>query len=205
MQHDIPSTTSIAILVFDGVEALDLAGPYEVFTTSSRVWAREHPGAPPRFQVRCVARDQSPVQVRAGLRILPDARLADVEHPDVLIVPGGVVDAALRCPQTLAWVAEQGRLSRVTASVCTGAFVLAACGLLSHERVTTHWEDLADLQAQFPALQVVDGVRWVDNGHIVTSAGISAGIDMCLHLVERLAGGGIAGRTARQMDYPWTP
>lgn len=204
MQHLIPTTT-VAILVFDGVEALDFAGPYEVFTTASRVWAREHPDSPPLFHVRCVARNESPVLARAGLRVLPDACLADVKHTDVLIVPGGVVDAPLRCPQTLAWVAEEGQLSRVTASVCTGAFVLAACGLLSNQRVTTHWEDLADLQAQFPALEVVDGVRWVDNGRTVTSAGISAGIDMCLHLVQRMTGGGIAERTARQMDYPWAP
>lgn len=199
------ATLRVQILVFDQVEALDFAGPYEVFTTSSRVWRRQHAQGPLPFEVRCVSPNGQPVTARAGLRVIADHGLHDAGPCDLLIVPGGVVDALLDDDSLLAWVKHQAAGARIVASVCTGAFVLAACGLLSHERVTTHWEDLADLQAQFPALQVVDGVRWVDNGHIVTSAGISAGIDMCLHLVERLAGGGIAGRTARQMDYPWTP
>jgi transcriptional regulator GlxA family with amidase domain len=154
--------------------------------------------------VHSVARDSSPVLARAGLRLIPDATFNTAIQADVLIVPGGVVNAPMACPHTLAWVARQHQHSQITASVCTGAFVLAACGVLTHERVTTHWEDLNDLQAQFPALQVVPEVRWVDNGHTLTSAGISAGIDMCLHLVGRLAGTELAQRTAHQMDYPWT-
>jgi transcriptional regulator GlxA family with amidase domain len=89
--------------------------------------------------------------------------------------------------------------------VCTGAFLLARCGLLDRRRATTHWEDAADLQAMFPAVTVVDGVRWVDEGEVVTSAGICAGIDMSLHLVARLAGDALAERTARQMEFDWTP
>jgi len=195
---------SVAILVFDEVEALDFAGPYEVFTTASRVWARSHPKSPALFTVQSVARDADAVRARAGLRLLPDATFDTSSPAHVLIVPGGVVDGPMACPPTLAWVARQHLHSQITASVCTGAFVLAAAGVLPQARVTTHWEDLADLQTQFPALQVVPDVRWVDNGHTVTSAGISAGIDMCLHLVGRLAGAEWAHRTARQMDYPWT-
>jgi transcriptional regulator GlxA family with amidase domain len=200
----IRRTFSVTILVFDEVEALDFAGPYEVFTTASRVWARSHPDTPPLFQVQSVARDNTPVRARAGLRLLPDATFDTAPQADVLIVPGGVVDAPMACPHTLAWVIGQHQGSQITASVCTGAFVLAASCVLTHERVTTHWEDLADLQAHFPALQVVPDVRWVDNGHTVTSAGISAGIDMCLHLVGRLVGTELAQRTAHQMDYSWT-
>jgi len=88
-------------------------------------------------------------------------------------------------------------------SVCTGAFLLAKAGLLSNEKVTTHWEDLAELRAGFPDLDVHSEVRWVEDGNRLTSAGISAGIDMSLHLVERLHSRELAERTARQMDYAW--
>lgn len=197
----------VLILAFDGVEALDFAGPFEVFTTATRMHQRLQPDAPALFDVRSVAERPNalhPVQARAGLRLLADHALADAPQADVLIVPGGVVDAPLASPSTLGWIARQADSADITASVCTGAFLLAASGVLRAERVTTHWEDVADLRAAFPALQVVDGLRWVDNGRVVSSAGISAGIDMSLHIVERLAGRVLAERTARQMDFTWT-
>ena len=193
----------VAILVFDDVEALDLGGPYEVFTTASRMHQRQHPDATAPFVVQCVARSMAPVRARAGLRVLPDADFASAAAPDVLIVPGGVVDAAAACPATRAWVAQAAGCAQITASVCTGAFILAAAGVLTEGPATTHWEDIADLRAQFPALDVQENVRWVDRGALVTSAGISAGIDMSLHLVTRLAGAALSQRTARQMDTPW--
>lgn len=196
----------VVILAFDGVEALDFAGPYEVFTTASRVQQRLQPDAPVQlFAVQCVARSLAPVRARAGLRLLPDADFAAAAAPDVLVVPGGVVDAAAACRETRAWVAKAAREATITASVCTGAFVLAAAGVLADGPATTHWEDIADLRAQFPALAVQENVRWVDRGALVTSAGISAGIDMSLHLVSRLAGPALAERTAGQMDTPWNP
>ena len=193
----------VAILVFDEVEALDLGGPYEVFTTAVRMAQRLQPGAPAPFGVQCVARSLAPVRARAGLRVLPDADFASATAPDVLIVPGGVVDAAAACADTRAWVAQAASGAQITASVCTGAFILAAAGVLTEGPATTHWEDIADLRAQFPALEVQDNVRWVDRGALVTSAGISAGIDMSLHLVARLASSALAERTARQMDTPY--
>ncbi|MFN9726539.1 DJ-1/PfpI family protein [Acidovorax sp.] len=204
----LPRPLHVAILVFDDVEALDLCGPYEVFTTASRMHQRLHPGAADLFSVTCVARSTAPLRARAGLRVLPDAafeELASASPPDVLIVPGGVVDAAAACPDTRAWVAQTAAGAQITASVCTGAFILAAAGVLTHGPATTHWEDAADLRQQYPALEVQDNVRWVDRGALVTSAGISAGIDMSLHLVSRLAGAPMAQRTARQMDTPWNP
>ncbi len=198
-----PHPLQIAILVFDDVEALDLGGPYEVFTTATRMAQRLQPDAPALFDVQCVARSLAPVRARAGLRVLPDADFASAAAPHVLVVPGGVVDAAAACPATRAWVAQAARGAQITASVCTGAFILAAAGVLTQGPVTTHWEDLADLRAQFPALDVREQVRWVDQGPLVTSAGISAGIDMSLHLVARLAGAALAERTARQMDTPY--
>lgn len=194
---------SVCILVFDDVEVLDFAGPYEVFTTASRVHGRSHPDTAPLFNVACVSRDGQAVQARAGLRVLPEHSFAESPACDVLIVPGGVVEAAMVCATTLRWISHTAAQAQITASVCTGAFLLAASGVVRSGRVTTHWEDLADLQTRFAALTVCDGPRWIDNGAVVTSAGISAGMDMSLHLVERLAGKPLAQRTARQMDYRW--
>lgn len=197
----------VRILAYDGVEALDFAGPFEVFTTAARVHQRLQPGAPAPFEVASVAHTRAgeAVQARAGLRLLADHALADAAATaDVLVVPGGVVDAPMASPDTLRWIAQCATGAQLVASVCTGVFLLAQSGVVTREAVTTHWEDLADLRAQFPQLDVREGVRWVDTGRIVSSAGISAGIDMSLHLVERLAGRELAERTARQMDYTWT-
>ncbi len=196
----------IAILAFDGVEALDLAGPFEVFTTASRMARQAHPATldgPAHWQTSCVARTLAPVKARAGLVLLPALDFAQCPSADLLIVPGGVVDSAVSCPATLDWIARVSTHARITASVCTGVFILAAAGVTTTGKVTTHWEDMDDLQRQYPGLTVDTQSRWVDQGQLVTSAGISAGIDMSLHLVERLAGPTLAKRTARQMDYPW--
>lgn len=155
-------TLNVGIYLFDQVEVLDFAGPYEVFTTASRVALRREPMAPPHFHTFSVARVAGLVRARAGQ-------------------------------------------ARITASVCTGAFLLAKAGVLEGRTATTHWEDVADLRAQFPALAVRDDVRWVDEGSVVSSAGIAAGIDMSLHLVARLASPALAEATARQMDVPYRP
>lgn len=196
-------TLRIAILVFDSVEVLDFAGPYEVFTTASRVHSRNQPAAAPAFSVTCVSKTGTPVTARAGLKVLPEHSFASCPACDVLVVPGGVVDAAMRCKPTLQWIAAQAAHAGLTASICTGVFLLAGSGVVKNETVTTHWEDIGDLRQQFPALDVREGVRWVDSGRLVTSAGISAGIDMSLHLVGRLKGIELAQKTARQMDYAW--
>lgn len=196
-------TCRVAILAFDGVEALDFAGPFEVFTTASRVHGRRRPGDAPPFAVRSVAARPGPVRARAGLSMLPDHTLDDAPAAELLLVPGGVVDACMDDARLLRWIAQAHAGTQVTASVCTGAFVLAQAGVLASGPCTTHWEDVADLQAAFPALEVDGARRWVDQGRIVTSAGISAGIDMSLHLVARLAGRALAEATARQMDYRW--
>ena len=194
----------VGILIFDTMELLDMAGPYEVFTTASRVHARTQPaGADPLFTVTMIGRTAAPVRARAGLQVTPDATLAEHPRLDCALVPGGVVDDELQQPQTLDWIAAQRRSTRVLASVCTGALLLAQAGVLDGLSATTHWEDLDELRALRPAVNVRDGVRWVDEGDIVTSAGISAGIDMSLHLVERLHSRDLALRTARQMDYDW--
>jgi len=192
---------NVTVLLYDDVEVLDFAGPVEVFTTASRVAGKRSPGSEPPFALSTVARERRTIRARAGLTVVPDADLTDPRPIDVLIVPGGVTAAEEREEETIAWIATIAAKARITASICTGVFLLGRAGLLDGRTITTHWEDLADLRVAFPAARVVDGVRWVDEGDVVTSAGISAGIDMSLHLVERLTGRELADRTARQMDY----
>lgn len=197
---------NVGIVIFDDLELLDLAGPYEVFTTAARVHARcRPPGTPALFSVSTVARGPAAVRARAGLRLQPDHTLHDHPPLDCAIVPGGVVDAELGRADLMAWIAAQARTARILASVCTGSLLLAQAGVLDGLEATTHWEDIAALRALRPGLRVREGVRWVDAGAIVTSAGISAGIDMCLHLVQRLHGRELALRTARQMEFDWSP
>ncbi len=197
---------NVGILVFDEVELLDMAGPYEVFTTAARVLARsQSPGTPALFSVTTIARRPGPVRARAGLRLQPDHGLGTHPPLDCAIVPGGVVDAELGQTELMAWIVAQARTARVLASVCTGALLLAQAGVLDGLDATTHWEDLEALRALRPAVRVQGGVRWVDQGGIVTSAGIAAGIDMSLHLVQRLHSRDLALRTARQMDVDWRP
>jgi transcriptional regulator GlxA family with amidase domain len=191
-------------LVFDEMELLDMAGPYEVFTTAARVQARQQPvGQRPVFSVTTVAPLVGAVRARAGARLLPDTTLETSGAFDVLVLPGGVVDAELERPELLQWIAWQSRVTPVLASVCTGAFLLAKAGVLDGLDVTTHWEDVEALRQGFPRLRVHPDRRWLDTGSVLTSAGISAGIDMSLHLVERLHSRELALRTAQQMDYTW--
>lgn len=200
----VVQTCAVGIYLFADVEVLDFAGPFEVFSTASRVFRKSSPDSPEPFTVCTIARGSGAVRARAGLEVQPDWRVD--RHPplDVLIVPGGVVTAELANPEVLRWIAAVARGTTITASVCTGAFLLAGAGLLDGRSVTTHWEDVDEFLTMFPDLSVRTGVRWVDEGPVVTSAGISAGIDMSLHLVERLAGRDLALRTARQMDFEWT-
>lgn len=196
-------TLRIAIYLYPDVEVLDFAGPFEVFTTATRMHSRRQPEAPPLFATCTVARSTEPVRARAGLVVLPDHAFDDAPPIDVLLIPGGVVDAELADPAVLDWIVRTSRSARIVASICTGSFLLAKAGLLDGRRATTHWEDLDDLRRAFPAVEVVGDVRWVDEGAIVTAAGIAAGIDLALHLCARLASPALARITARQMDVPY--
>ncbi|WP_380169348.1 DJ-1/PfpI family protein [Jannaschia sp. R86511] len=194
-------TARVGILLFDQVEVLDACGPFEVFSTATRVHARLHPDRPPRFEVVMLATTPRPVVARGGLHLGVHHTLADHPPLDVVLVPGGVTDDVEQDREVLAWLAAKPE-TRLLASVCTGAFVLAEAGRLREERVTTHWDDVAELRRRHPGLTVLEDVRWVDDG-VLTSAGISAGLDLALHLVQRLAGRDVAVGTARLMDYAW--
>jgi len=194
-------TLEVAILLFPEVEVLDFAGPFEVFSVAARI----HRGTPHRpFRVSTVAARRTPVAARHGLPVIANFSFAERPPVDILIVPGGIVDQPLGDPATLAWLEAAARAAALTASVCTGAFLLAKIGLLRGRTATTHWEDIPDLRAAHPDLNVVENVPYVDEGTVVTSAGISAGIAMSLHLVARVLGDAAAHATARQMQYDWS-
>jgi transcriptional regulator GlxA family with amidase domain len=196
-------TRTIGIFVFNDVEVLDFAGPYEVFTCATRVGDKLTPGGVAPFRVRTIGASLAPLRARAGLAVHPEADFASAGKIDVLIIPGGVVTAELAKPEVIAWIGAMAPDCELVASVCTGAFLLAQAGLLDGQDATTHWDDIADLRTAYPQVRVRTDRRWIDNGRVITSGGISAGIDMSLHLVERLAGRELALGTARQMEYDW--
>ncbi|WP_334190828.1 DJ-1/PfpI family protein [Noviherbaspirillum sp.] len=193
---------AIGILMFDDVEILDFSGPYEVFSTAARVHGRRG-GDPALFRCFLVSAEMKPVRARGGMKVLPDCVLPPAADLDLLIVPGGDVGMAMTDPVLIGWIRAQAARCEITASVCTGAFLLGEAGLLDGLPVTTHWEDQDALRQRFAHVQVRSDTPWIDCGKVVTSAGISAGIDMSLHLVERLAGRPLALATARQMEYEW--
>ncbi|MFE9751190.1 DJ-1/PfpI family protein [Saccharothrix saharensis] len=197
-------TRRVGLLLFDEVEVLDAGGPFEVFSVANRVAARRGAAAP--FEVVTIGvTGATPVRARGGLRMVPDVGLGDAPACDVVLVPGGVVDEVEAMPDVLSWLRRARGHAEVVASVCTGGFVLAAAGLLDHRPVTTHWEDVADLRRRWPDLDVRDDVRFLDHGDLATSGGISAGLDLSLHLVGRLTSPDLAVATARQMDYLQAP
>jgi transcriptional regulator GlxA family with amidase domain len=188
--------------VYDDVEVLDVTGPYEVFSVAARVAARRAPGDAPPFGASLISRDGAPVRARAGFVMTAHRSLEDAP-PDVLIVPGGVQEAVERDPSVVGWIRAVAERAEVVASVCTGAFLLAAAGLLDGRVATTHWEDAPDLAERYPTVDVDTTARWHDLGSVATSAGISAGIDLALHLVSRFEDEELARATARQMEYRW--
>jgi len=199
--------TNVGILVFDDVEVLDFAGPFEVFSRTRTVPGpesrRAEESAP--FEVFTVARTAAPVQAIGGLTVVPRYGFADAPRIDLLLVPGGWgTRALLEDEVTLAWLAEKAAAASLVTSVCTGALVLAKLGWLDGRRATTHWASLDLLASLSPRITVERDRRWVDDG-AVTSAGVAAGIDMAFHLVARLCGEEVARETARYIDYPWTP
>lgn len=191
-------TAHIGIYLYPNAEVLDFSGPFEVFTTASRVCVDGEP-----FRVSLISEQGGLVSARAGYRVLSDSSISDHQRLDALVVAGGVHTQEIENPVVIDWIRTQAQQVSVLASVCTGAFLLAKAGVFKERRVTTHWEDIPELKQQFPELDVVENVRWIDEGPIVTSAGISAGIDMSLHLVERMHSRALATKTARQMDFDW--
>ena len=190
---------NIGIYIYPEAEVLDFAGPFEVFSTASRVQ-----GAPFPFNVFLIAESTDRVLARAGFKVLPDYSMSNHPELDVLIIVGGMHLNEMEKPDVIQWISTQAKKVSLVASVCTGAFLLAKAGVITTEKVTTHWEDIPALRQQFPALNVIEKVRWVhEPGHAATSGGISASIDMSLHLVAYLHSLKLAENTARQMEFDW--
>lgn len=193
-------TTHIGIYLYPNAEVLDFSGPFEVFTTATRVCGEDMP-----FAVSLIGESGGQVVARSGYRVITDYPI--VRHPplDVLMVAGGVHTDELENNAVIDWIKEEANGVQFLSSVCTGVFLLAQAGLCAGKRVTTHWEDIPAFRKLFPDVEVVESVRWVEDGKLITSAGISAGIDLSLHLVERLHSRALAEKTARQMDFDWHP
>ncbi len=194
---------SVGILIFDDVEILDFAGPFEVFSRTRLVPGpesrRSEEHAP--FHVFTVARTAAPIATTGGLRVIPHHAFADAPPIDLLVVPGGWgTRALLQDAETLAWIRRVAGQARQVTSVCTGSLLLARTGLLEGRHATTHWGALDTLASLQAGVTVERAHRVVDDG-IVSSAGVASGIDMAFYVVERLFGRDVADETAHYIEY----
>ncbi|MGI8715936.1 MAG: DJ-1/PfpI family protein [Solirubrobacteraceae bacterium] len=194
------TTKMIGIFLFDDVEELDAVGPWEVLAH----WTSHYPQD--GYATCCISGDGYPVSAAKGLVLGAHHPIADAPTLAVLIHPGGQgTRTLLRDPQHLAWVRDQRATVPLLSSVCTGALVYAAAGLLHRRPATTHWQALDELRALDSSVQVREHSRWVDDGDLITAAGVSAGIDMALHLVARLASADRARQVRRAIQYDPEP
>jgi len=184
----------VAILIHEGVELLDFSGPGEVFA------AADHRQA---FEVYTVAASAGEITSQGFLTVKPQYTFANCPPPDVIILPGGRTDVPLSDPAVINWIKQSSQKAEVVMSVCTGAFLLAKAGLLDGREATTHWSAIAALRQEAPKTTVLENRRFVDNGKVITAAGVSAGIDASLHVVDKLLGREAAAQTAHYMEYKW--
>lgn len=193
---------NVAIVVWDGAEVLDWAGPSEVFESAGH-FAQN--GDERAFNVYTVSKTTDPIVSQRFIRVLPQYSITDAPRPDIIVLPGGGVGSVRKDPEFLAWVKRAASEAEVALSVCTGAFILGDAGLLDGQSATTWYGALNGFEEAFPNTRVLRGPRFVDNNHVVTTAGVSAGIDGALHVVARLLGRYVADRTAQYMEYKWAP
>ncbi|HKI02462.1 MAG TPA: DJ-1/PfpI family protein [Thermoanaerobaculia bacterium] len=183
---------SVAILIFDGVQIIDYSGPYEVFGQAG-------------FRVFTVAASAEPITTNMGMKVTPSYTLDNAPEARVVVVPGGGVDSSAKDPRILGWLRESAAKAEHLLTVCNGAFILAGTGLLDGLTATTFYDLIPELREVAPKTRVVSDQRFVDNGKIITTAGLSSGIDGSLHVVERLRGKGKAQQVALNMEYDWRP
>jgi putative intracellular protease/amidase len=187
-----PPRKKVAILVFNGVEIIDYTGPWEVFGAAG-------------YDVYTVAETKTPVTTAMGMTVVPSYTFADAPQPDILLVPGGGVRKTQNSEATLDWVKKTNGQTSLTMSVCNGAFILASAGLLDGLSATTTVHNIDPMRAAFPKVKVVSDQRFVDNGHVITTGGLTAGIDGALHVVSRTDGEGRAQQVALSLEYNWLP
>jgi transcriptional regulator GlxA family with amidase domain len=188
----------VGVGVFEGMEELDFAGPYEVLTA----WSNASDG---RIDVVAVGDATEPVRCSHGLRVVPDTTYADVERFDVFVLPGGMTRGIGGDPSFLERMRAYAEAGTLMASVCTGALVYAKAGLLDGREATTHWGALEVLGSYGEGVKVNHDARFVDAGPVITAAGVSAGIDMALHLIARLDSVEVAREVRRYIQYDPQP
>lgn len=189
---------TVGILLFNEVEVLDFAGPFEVFSVTEQPKTGDKP-----FNVVTISETGSLINARNGLKVQPDYSFENHPKLDILVVPGGYGARKLEINNDTVhqWIQQQNQQVSYITSVCTGAFLLAKAKVLEGKKVTTHYASLDKLQADFPELTVQKNVKFVDEGRLITSAGISAGIEMALHLVGKILGDKVSEETALHMEY----
>lgn len=187
---------NVGIFLFNEVEVLDFAGPFEVFSITEKDNRK-------LFKVTTVSEQGELVHARNGLKIQPDVSFDSDLNFDILIIPGGygAEEIEIKNKKVIDWIKKQSEKVKILASVCTGAFLLAEAGLLNNKKATTHWMDLPRLENDYPRIKVMRDARFVDEGKIITSGGISSGINMSFHIIERLFGAEVVKNTAKRMEY----
>ncbi|WP_226528751.1 DJ-1/PfpI family protein [Metabacillus niabensis] len=192
---------TVGILLFNDVEVLDFAGPFEVFSITTLPISNEKP-----FIVKTISENGDLVTARNGLKVFPDFSFTNHPSLDIVIIPGGYGAEQIEIdnPTIIEWIKAQQSRTEFLTSVCTGALLLAKAGILDGRKATTHWMDIDRLEQEFPKVSVQREVKFVDEGSIITSGGISAGINMSFHLISRLHGKDVAVETAKRMEYEIT-
>jgi transcriptional regulator GlxA family with amidase domain/YHS domain-containing protein len=197
LQEPASGTIRVAFLIASGAEVVDFAGPWGVFEYVHIGDARRNP-----FELYTVAVGPQAVRVSGGMTIVPNHGLDNAPGPDIVVVPA--LDLEELAPEALDWLRHVHERTVVTMSVCNGAFVLGRAGLLDGRSATTHHQGYTSLQAMFPAVTVLRGRRFVEDGRIATSGGLTSGIDLALRIVERFYGRDTARRTASNLEYQGT-
>jgi transcriptional regulator GlxA family with amidase domain len=182
----------VAFLISEGAVIIDFCGPWEVFQDVYIPGRDSNP-----FHLYTVAETTKPIRASAGMKIVPDYTFANAPAPKVIVIPAQSGDS----DATLNWLRMASRTADVTMSVCTGAFILAKTGLLNGKAATTHHASFDSFAMRFADVQLKRGARYVDNGNVASAGGLSSGIDLALHVVERYFGRDIAEKTAFQMEY----
>ncbi|PGO65157.1 AraC family transcriptional regulator [Bacillus cereus] len=187
---------SVGIFLFNEVEVLDFAGPFEVFSVT------EVNGEKP-FTVYTVSENGEMITARNGLKVQSDYSIENLPPVDILIIPGGLGARKYEIKNEIVikWIRQQMKEVKLMTSVCTGALLLAKAGLLEGLKATTHWASIEKFKNEFQNVEVIENVKFIDEGHIITSAGISAGINMAFHIVKNLLGVHVAEDTAKRMEY----
>ncbi|MFK3959944.1 DJ-1/PfpI family protein [Pseudalkalibacillus hwajinpoensis] len=191
----------VGILLFNEVEVLDFAGPFEVFSITTLLESNVKP-----FVVKTISENGEMIRARNGLNVQPDYSFGDYPSFDIVIIPGGygAEQIEINNPRVIEWIQHQKSKVELMTSICTGALLLAKAGVLDGKKATTHWMDLDRLEEEYPEVSVQRNVKFVDEGSILTSGGISAGINLSFHLIARLHGKEVALKTAKQMEYDIT-